>query len=50
MKRPVIRNNKRDKRVLGLETVGDSRGNGSSSDEDGGGDFHLDHDEDFECG
>ena len=34
-------------RVLGPETVGNSRGNGNISDEGGGGDFHLDHDEDL---
>ena len=39
-------NNIRDKRVLGLEAVGNSGGNGGSSDEDGSGNFHLDHDED----
>ena len=30
-----------------LETVGNNRGNGSSSDEDRSSDFHLDHDEDL---
>jgi len=34
-----------NKRILGLKTVGNSRGDGGSSDEDGSGDFHLDHDE-----
>jgi len=37
--------NIRSKRVLGLETVSNSGGDGGGSDEDGSGNFHLDHDE-----
>jgi hypothetical protein len=35
------------KRVLSLETVGNDGNDGSSSDENGGGNFHLDHDNDL---
>jgi len=37
--------NIRSKRVLCLETVSNSGDDGGGSDEDGSGDFHLDHDE-----
>jgi hypothetical protein len=40
-------NNIRNKRVLSLETVSNSGGDGGSSNEDGSGNFHLDHDEDL---
>ena len=40
------RNYIRNKRVLCLKTVGNSGGDGGSNDEDGSGNFHLDHDED----
>jgi hypothetical protein len=39
------RNNTPKKRILSLETIGNNRGNGSSSEEDRGGNFHLDHDD-----
>ena len=34
----------RSKRDLGIEAIGNSRGDGRSSNEDGSGNFHLDHD------
>ena len=46
-KRYASLSNIRNKRVLGLKIVGNSGGDGGSSDEDGSGDFHLNHDEDL---
>ena len=46
-KRYASLSNIRNKRVLGLETVGNNGGDGGSSDEDGSSDFHLNHDEDL---
>jgi hypothetical protein len=40
-------NNIRDKGVLSLEAVSNSGGDGGSGNEDGSGNFHLDHDEDL---
>lgn len=42
------KNHIRNKRVLCLKTVGNSGGDGGGNDEDGSGNFHLDHDEDVD--
>jgi len=44
-KKEKSKKNGRKERILSFETIGKNGGDGSSSEEDGGGKFHLNHDD-----